>query len=66
MSEIVKVAERLLNEGVFVMMGKNKKVFVRSAILSDDGTELTVRFSVEDFDRDFVWHFNVGRLQNEN
>lgn len=66
MSEIVKVAERLLNEGVFVMMGKNKKVFVRSAILSDDGTELTVRFSVEDFDRDFVWHFNVERLQNEN
>lgn len=66
MSEIVKVAERFLNEGVFVMMGKNKKVFVRSAILSDDGTELTVRFSVEDFDRDFVWHFNVERLQNEN
>ena len=66
MSEIVKVAERFLNEGVFVMMGKNKKVFIRSAILSDDGTELTVRFSVEDFDRDFVWHFNVERLQNEN
>lgn len=66
MSEILKVAERLLSEGVFVMMGKNKKVFVRSSIISDDGTELTVRFSVEDFDRDFVWHFNVELLQNED
>lgn len=66
MSEIVKAAEHLLSEGVFVMMGKNKKVFVRSAIISDDGTELTVRFSVEDFDRDFVWHFNVELLQNED
>ena len=67
MSEILKVAERLLDEGVFVMMGKNKKVFIRSAIISDDGTELTVRFSVEDFNRDFVWHFNVELLRkNEN
>lgn len=63
MSETVKDVEPLLSESVSVMMGKNKKVFVRSAIISDDGTELTVRFSVEDFDRDFVWHFNVGLLQ---
>ena len=59
MSETVKDVEPLLSEGVSVMMGKNKKVFVRSAIISDDGTELTVRFSVEDFDRDFVSKFNV-------
>jgi hypothetical protein len=48
------------------MTGQTKKIFIRSAILSDSGEELTIRFSVEDFDRDFVWHFNVEGLNDEN
>lgn len=66
MSKLITIVERLLEKGVFVMTGKAKKVLIKSAILSDDGTELTIRFSVEDFDRDFVWHFNVEELNDEN
>lgn len=66
MSKLLIIAERLLEKGVFVMTGQTKKIFVRSSILSDSGEELTIRFSVEDFDRDFVWHFNVEGLNDEN
>ncbi len=66
MSKLLIIAERLLEKSVFVMTGQTKKIFIRSAILSDSGEELTIRFSVEDFDRDFVWHFNVEGLNDEN
>lgn len=66
MSKLLIIAERLLEKGMFVMTGQTEKIFIRSAILSDSGEELTIRFSVEDFDRDFVWHFNVDRLNDEN
>lgn len=62
MSKLLIIAERLLRKGLFVMTGQTKEIFIRSSILSDSGEELTIRFSVEDFDRDFVWHFNVDGL----
>lgn len=66
MSRLMAIVERLLEKGVFVITGKTKKIFIRSAIFSDDGTELTMKFRVEDFYRDFVWHFNVEELNDEN
>lgn len=65
MSELIAIAEGLLAKGVFVMTGKTPKVYITSAKISDEGTELSVGFIVEGFLENFVWHFNVEQMSKE-
>ena len=64
-SELIAIAESLLAKGVFVMTGRTPKVCINSATISDDGTELSVKFIVEGFFENFIWHFNVEQMRRE-
>lgn len=62
-SLLVAAMEDLLDEGIFVMSGKRRKYCIKEVNFeSAEGTEVCVRFRMEDSNRDCFWNFNVKYL----
>lgn len=66
MSELVKKIETRLAVMIKVAFGTDEKFLIKSVYGNSDQMHITVIFSVYGIPKDFVWHFNVGRLLNED
>ena len=66
-SEVIAKAESRLGDGLLAMLGKRLQISIRTAEVSNDGRQITLRFLVEEHgETQFVWNFNVGELFNED
>ena len=66
MSELVKKIEDRLAEMIKIAFGIEEKFLIKSVYGNSDQMHITVIFGVYGIPKDFVWHFNVGRLLNED
>ena len=65
-SKFVQIIEKRIAAGIYTMLGHHLNFFIRGVIVSMDGREMTVQFTIEDHSELCRWCFNVEELQNED
>ena len=65
-SKFVQITEGRIEAGIYTTLGHHLNFFIQGIIVSEDGRELTVQFTVEGHSELYRWCFNVEELQNED
>lgn len=63
-SYVIQLAEKRLGDGILAMTGSRRPFWIKEVTMF--GATVTLRFIMENNDGDYVWHFNVEDLTDEN